>query len=42
MEVVDRYEPKIEGLPVQEMTRRVTAYDCILSRGKLDEKDPGY
>lgn len=42
MVIVDRYEPKVEGLPVQETTRRVTAFDCVLSKEPLDETDPGY
>lgn len=42
MVIVDKYEPKVEGLPPQETTRRVTAFDCILSKEQLDEKDPGY
>jgi ribonucleases P/MRP protein subunit RPP25 len=42
MTVVDRYEPKIEGLVVQEMTRHVTAYDCTLSRKPIDLEEPGY
>jgi hypothetical protein len=42
MVIIDRFEPKIEGLRVQEQERRVTAFDCILSKEPLDETDPGY
>ena len=42
MEVVDKYIPLIEGLPENEIKRRVTAYDCVLSRKPLDVKDEGY
>ena len=42
MTVTERYEPKIEGLLVKELTRQVAAFDCILSRAPLDENDPGY
>ncbi len=42
MEVIDRYEPKIEGLEAQELERKVTAFDCVLSRVPLDENDAGY
>jgi len=42
MVIVDRFEPKIEGLNVQEQERRVTAFDCVLSKAQLDVNDPGY
>ena len=42
MEIQDKYVPKIEGLPPIEEIRRVTAFDCILSKDQLDENDPGY
>ena len=42
MMIVDKYEPKIEGLDPIEQTRRVTAFDCILSKDPLDENDLGY
>jgi hypothetical protein len=42
MEVVDKFIPLIEGLPENEIKRRVTAYDCILSKKALNDKDEGY
>jgi hypothetical protein len=42
MIITDKYEPKIEGLEPTETVRKVTAYDCILSKEPLDETDPGY
>jgi len=42
MEIQDKYEPKVEGLPLISETRRVTAFDCILSKEPLDREDPGY
>jgi len=32
MEVIEKYEPKIEGLPPIENIRRVTSFDCVLSK----------
>ena len=42
MTIVHRFEPTVEGLKPHEQTRRVTAFDCILSKEPLDESDPGY
>jgi ribonuclease P/MRP protein subunit RPP25 len=42
MTITDKYEPKIEGLEPTETVRKVTAFDCILSKDPLDETDPGY
>lgn len=42
MVITDKFEPLIEGLDPQEFIRKVTAYDCILSKEPLDENDPGY
>lgn len=42
MMILDKYEPKVEGLEPIEQSRRVTAFDCILSKEPLDETDPGY
>ena len=42
LEIVDAYEPKIEGLERIEQKRKVTAQDTILSRDELDKADPGY
>lgn len=42
MIITDKYEPKIEGLEPTETIRKVTAYDCILSKIPLDTTDPGY
>lgn len=42
MMIVDTFEPTVEGLKVQEQQRRVTAFDCILSKEPLDTSDPGY
>lgn len=40
--IVDTFEPTVEGLRVQEQSRRVTAFDCVLSKDPLDTTDPGY
>lgn len=32
MVITDKYEPKIEGLEPTETVRKVTAFDCILSK----------
>ena len=42
IQIVDRYESTVEGLEPQEITRNVTAYDCILSKKPLDTSDIGY
>jgi len=42
MMIIDKYEPKMEGLEPIEQARRVTAFDCILSTEPLDHEDPGY
>lgn len=42
IQIVDRYESTVEGLEPQEITRNVTAYDCILSKEPLDTTDIGY
>ena len=42
MVITDKYEPKIEGLEPTEIVRKVTAFDCILSKEPLYETDPGY
>ena len=42
MMIVDTFEPTVEGLRVQEQSRRVTAFDCVLSKDPLDTTDPGY
>lgn len=42
MTIVDTYEPTVEGLNSQETSRKVTAFDCILSKEPLDTNDPGY
>lgn len=42
MMILDKYEPKVEGLEPIEQSRRVTAFDCVLSKEPLDETDPGY
>jgi DNA-binding protein len=41
-EIVDEYEPKIEGLEKIEQRRRVTCLECILSKEPLDETLHGY
>ena len=47
MDIVDVYEPKVEGLEKIEQRRLVTAMDTILSKDELPEDDlryfkPGY
>ena len=42
MELVDVFEPKMEGLDKIEQKRRVTAMDVILSKDPLDKNDIGY
>ena len=42
MEIVDVYEPKVEGLEKIEQRRLVTAMDTILSKEELDNTLPGY
>lgn len=42
MEIIDRYEPKIEGLDIIEQKRRVTAVKITLSKNVLDTTNVGY
>lgn len=42
LDVIDVYEPLIEGLVRQEVARQVTTYDCILSREPINVNEPGY
>ncbi len=42
MEIVDRYEPIMEGLDPIEQRRRVTAVNITLSKQSLDTTDIGY
>ena len=41
-EIVDEFEPQIEGLEKLEQKRRVTCLDCVLSKDLLDENNVGY
>ena len=41
-EIVDEFEPLVEGLEKIEQRRRVTCFDCTLSKDQLDESDIGY
>ena len=41
-EIVDEYEPQVEGLEKIEQKRRVTCLDCKLSKVPLDETHVGY
>jgi hypothetical protein len=42
MDIVEKYESKIEGKPPIETIRKATSFDCILSKEELDVNDPGY
>lgn len=41
-EIVDEFEPLVEGLEKIEQRRRVTCLNCILSKDPLDENEVGY
>lgn len=41
-EIVDEFEPLVEGLEKIEQKRRVTCFDCTLSKDPLDSNDIGY
>jgi len=41
-EIVDEFEPEVEGLEKVEQKRRVTCLDCKLSRDPLDTNHIGY
>jgi DNA-binding protein len=41
-EIVDEFEPEIEGLERIEQRRRVTCLNCILSKTPLDQTNIGY
>ena len=41
-EIVDEFEPIVEGLEKIEQRRRVTCLNCILSKDPLDETNIGY
>jgi len=42
LEIVDVYQPKVQGMDPIEQKRRVTAMDTILSKEPLDTEDVGY
>ena len=42
MTVVDVFQPTEEGFEQVEQPRRVTCFDCILSKLPLDNADVGY
>ena len=41
-EIVDEYEPQVEGLEKTTQKRRVTCLDCNLSKDPLDTNNIGY
>ena len=41
-EMVDEFEPLVEGLEKIEQKRRVACFDCTLSKDELDSSDIGY
>ena len=41
-EIIDEYEPQVEGFDKQTVKRRVTCLDCTLSRDELDKNHVGY
>jgi DNA-binding protein len=41
-EMIDHFDPKIEGLEQMEQKRRVTAMTTILSKEELDQDQVGY
>jgi DNA-binding protein len=41
-EIVDEFEPEVDGLEKIEQKRRVTCLDCKLSRDPLDTTHIGY
>lgn len=41
-EIVDEFEPTVEGLEKIEQRRRVTCLNCILSKDELDKDNIGY
>lgn len=41
-EIVDEYEPQVEGLEKTTQKRRVTCLDCNLSKDPLNENHHGY
>jgi DNA-binding protein len=42
IEIVDEFEPLVEGLEKMEQRRRVTCFDCTLSKEPLDTEHYGY
>ena len=41
-EIIDEYEPQVEGFEPTIQKRRVTCLDCELSKEELDTKNIGY
>lgn len=41
-EIVDEFEPVVEGLEKIEQKRRVTCLNCVLSKSPLNNDDIGY